>query len=139
MPSIHRELDERSLARVTAILRQPQDESYLCTEELKAVVDNGASDAFVAPGMLESCSFKPIVPGACRSPRYSGGPREYQTEVLVLNAGDDALWIPVKAIEWVMPFPDCALVLGTSFLRRCVFLFNGIHNTFTLTWGSPND
>lgn len=139
MPSIHLDLSHDGLPRINVMIRQQQGESYVQSSVLIAVVDNGASDVFAAPGILAPLGFKPTVPAALQMGSYSGQAWGCEAEIVVLNAGNDSAWMSFKVGEVPsMPFANCQLVVGMSFLRRCIFLLDGIHGKFTLAWSLPH-
>jgi hypothetical protein len=134
MPSIHAPFD--MLPKVTVRFRQKQGAAYVETQDLTAALDTGASDPFVLAGTLARPGFKPLLQGAVQTGSSAAGSFVgYEAEMAILTAGEEPVWLPVRAGEVShVPFPGCDAAIGHSFLRRCVFLYDGIHERFTLTW-----
>jgi hypothetical protein len=134
MPSLHSDLID-GLPVVRIIARQRQGENYVKTPELVAAIDIGASDLIVARGILHQNLFL-LAPGGYLKTGSAAAEGFWgcDAEVTILNAGEELAWVPVKALEASIPFPGCQAALGNSFLRRCVFLYDGIHGKFTLAW-----
>jgi hypothetical protein len=135
MPALNLDLAPDGLPRVTVVLRQPQGDSYVQTPELRGVVDNGCSDIVVAQGILARHGFKASgradIRGAVATGEESGG----DAQIVILHAGDDSNWVSLKVLEFrSIPFRECDVIIGVSFLRRAVFTLDGPANKFSLTW-----
>jgi hypothetical protein len=134
MASIHAAFD--GLPRVIVRFRQKQGEAYAETENLTTAIDTGASETFVAIGTLLQAGFKPFFTGQLRTgssatDSFIG----FEAEMAVIIDGEDPEWIPTKVCEAALvPFPGCDGAIGHPFLRQCVFLYDGLHGRFTLTW-----
>ena len=135
MPAISARLDPIGLPRVSVMIRQKQGANCVQTTPLNGVIDNGAQEVFVAPGIFASHGLKPNITG--QASMGSGATRAWgcDAEVVILNAGDDSLWMPVRVGEISnMPFPDCEIVIGVSVLRKGLFIYDGVNDRFHLTW-----
>jgi hypothetical protein len=140
MPSIEDGLDENGLAKVQVILRQKQGQDYLKSFRLTGALDSCANHVVGTRGLRDICCFQASGSSTIEQVESTHVSVAFEAEICILNAGGDDCWIPLVVCQSPrMPAPGCHLLLGWTFLRHCVFVYDGPGNRFTLNWERPNE
>jgi hypothetical protein len=137
MPQIHGKLVDGE-AVICIRVRQRSGASWLVSPDYKAGLDTEAAQLHFGPITLEDEEF---VESRRDRVQTGGGAVDvcvYSVELAVIIDGQepaDGDWLPLEA--WAlphMPSPRCDVLLGWTFLKRRVFVFDGQNETFTLSW-----
>ncbi len=136
MPSLQVDMLDDGLPRIRIRIRQMVDGSLVESSDLTAGVDTGASEKFIAPGILAAFGFKPTRRGRVQTGSSGHGVLVgSDVEMAVLDTGEEEQWLPMTVGEVEhMPFPGCHAVIGWAFLKRCVFVCDGPNQKFSLKW-----